>query len=705
MNETHKSEDELLFEIEKLKKEIAVLKSISDNKDAAQSRTDLERQVIYDITYGVTTTANLDELLKLIHQALSKVVYAENCFVALHDQNSGLFHFPFFIDKYDSIPEPIAMHKSCTAYIYNSGRPLLLTQQLFDKLADSGEVSLVGTNSPSWIGIPLRTPTGTIGVMVLQHYEKENVYSESDVEFLTSVGSQIASAIERKRAEDELRESENIFRRVFNESADPILLLDETGFTNCNAATVSILGYSTKKELLNKRPWELSPEKQPDGLLSSIKAEMMINEAIEKGYNRFEWIHKKKDGSDLPVEVMLTSIQLKGKPILYTVWRDITERMQAEEKLRNERLLLRTVIDNIPATIYCKDVDGHKTLANRAELKMIGAKSEDEVLGKTDFDLYPKEIADEYFADDQTVIKNLEPVINREELFIDGKGEQRWLLTSKIPMLDDYGGVIGLVGIGRDITERVKITKEIQERNEQLTKLNAEKDKFFSIIAHDLKSPFTGLLGLTELMVDCSDSFTKEEFIEYSNSINQASQKLYKLLENLLEWAQVQRGTITFTPMNLDLAKIVSHSIDTIYQRAIQKQVTIINEITTSQQVFTDEKMTETVLRNLLSNAVKFTKSGGKIFVKAETIDDNTIRVSVEDTGVGIPQKDIERLFKIEEKVSSQGTEGESSTGLGLLLCKEFVEMHGGKIWVESENGKGSKFSFTIHKKPVEASN
>ena len=702
MNETHKSEDELLFEIEKLKKEIAVLKSISDNKDAAQSRTDLERQVIYDITYGVTTTANLDELLKLIHQALSKVVYAENCFVALHDQNSGLFHFPFFIDKYDSIPEPIAMHKSCTAYIYNSGRPLLLTQQLFDKLADSGEVSLVGTNSPSWIGIPLRTPTGTIGVMVLQHYEKENVYSESDVEFLTSVGSQIASAIERKRAEDELRESENIFRRVFNESADPILLLDETGFTNCNAATVSILGYSTKKELLNKRPWELSPEKQPDGLLSSIKAEMMINEAIEKGYNRFEWIHKKKDGSDLPVEVMLTSIQLKGKPILYTVWRDITERMQAEEKLRNERLLLRTVIDNIPATIYCKDVDGHKTLANRAELKMIGAKSEDEVLGKTDFDLYPKEIADEFFADDQTVIKNLEPVINREELFIDGKGEQRWLLTSKIPMLDDYGGVIGLVGIGRDITERVKITKEIQDRNEQLTKLNAEKDKFFSIIAHDLKSPFTGLLGLTELMVDCSDSFTKEEFIEYSNSINQASQKLYKLLENLLEWAQVQRGTITFTPMNLDLAKIVSHSIDTIYQRAIQKQVTIINEITTSQQVFTDEKMTETVLRNLLSNAVKFTKSGGKIFVKAETIDDNTIRVSVEDTGVGIPQKDIERLFKIEEKVSSQGTEGESSTGLGLLLCKEFVEMHGGKIWVESENGKGSKFSFTIHKKPVE---
>ncbi len=697
MNTKHKSE-ELLAEINKLKEEIVSLKTFSKNIITERNRTDLEKQVIYDITYGVNTTANLDELLKIIHESLSKVVYAENCFVALHDSNTGLFHFPFFVDKYDSIPEPVTMHHSCTAYIFKSGEPLLLTQELFDDLAERKEVSLVGTNSPSWIGIPLPTPTGTIGVLVLQHYEKEQVYSEQDVKFLTSVGSQIAAAIQRKRSEDELRESENIFRRVFDESADPILLLDNTGFTNCNAAPFSFLGYSSKKELLDKKPWELSPEKQPDGQLSSAKVELMVNKAIEEGYNRFEWIHKKKDGTDLPVEVMLTPIELKGKQIIYTVWRDITDRMYAEEKLREERLLLRTVIDNLPASIYCKDVDGRKTLANRAELKMMGANSEDEVLGKTDFDFYPKELAEGFFAYDQSVIKNMEPVINREEYLVDSNGEKKWILTSKIPMVDDNGSIIGLVGIGRDVTERVKITKEIEERNEQLTKLNAEKDKFFSIIAHDLKSPFTGLLGLTELMVDCSDSFTTDEFVEYSKSINKASQKLYKLLENLLEWAQVQRGTITFTPMNLDLAQIVSQSIDTIYQRALQKQITIINEITTSQEVFTDEKMTETVLRNLLSNAVKFTKSGGKVIVKAESADDNTIRVSVEDTGVGIQQKDIDRLFKIEEKVSSEGTEGESSTGLGLLLCKEFVEMHGGKIWVESENGKGSKFSFTIHK-------
>jgi signal transduction histidine kinase len=199
-------------------------------------------------------------------------------------------------------------------------------------------------------------------------------------------------------------------------------------------------------------------------------------------------------------------------------------------------------------------------------------------------------------------------------------------------------------------------------------------------------------------MVESSDSFTKEEFVEYSKSINKASKKLYKLLENLLEWAQVQRGTITFTPINLDLAQIVAQSIDTIYQRALQKKITIVNEITSPQTVYIDEKMTQTVLRNLLSNAVKFTKSGGRVFIRAESIDEKRLRVSVEDTGVGIPKEDIERLFRIEQKVCSLGTEGESSTGLGLLLCKEFVEIHGGRIWVESETGKGSKFSFTVNK-------
>ena len=245
-------------------------------------------------------------------------------------------------------------------------------------------------------------------------------------------------------------------------------------------------------------------------------------------------------------------------------------------------------------------------------------------------------------------------------------------------------------------TERRQAEKEIMVRNEQLIKLNAEKDKFFSIIAHDLKSPFTGFLNLTELMADNTEEFSQAEFIKNSKSLNEAARYLYKLLENLLEWAQMQRGSISFVPKEINLSDIISQNIVIINQRALQKGITIINEVPASEIVYADEKMIATVLRNLLSNAVKFTKRDGKVLVRSKKADNGMVEISVSDDGIGLSEKDIKRLFKIEEKVSSKGTEGEPSTGLGLLLCKEFVELNKGEISVESETGKGSTFSFTL---------
>ncbi|MCK9426599.1 MAG: PAS domain S-box protein [Ignavibacteriaceae bacterium] len=546
--------------------QIAVVGIVEDITE--RKREDLERQVMHEITKGVTTTSNLDELLKLIHQSLKQVLYAENIFIALHDPNTGLFSFPYFVDKFDPTPEPVAMSKSCTAYVFRMGKPLLLTQELFDQLEKRNEVELVGTNSPSWIGIPLQTPSMTIGVLILQHYEEENVYSEQDVKFLESVGSQIALAIERKRAEDELKESEEMFRRLFDESNDPILLLDETGFFDCNPSTVSLLGYTSKEEFLNKKPWELSPEKQPDGQLSSLKAKMMIDKAIAEGYNRFEWIHTKLDGSDVPVEVMLTPIQLKGKQILYTIWRDIAERKRAEV--------------------------------------------------------------------------------------------------------------------------------EIKKQNEQLEELNATKDKFFSIIAHDLRSPFQGFLSMTEMIAENISEFSNEDIVKFIGELNKSARNLYKLLQNLLDWAQLKKGSFDFTPAEFSLSATVSANIEQINKRAIQKGISIVNEVSENQKIFVDERMFNSVLGNLLSNAVKFTRNEGKVTIKSKTVGNGIVEIAVEDSGVGMSERTLNKLFKIDEKVGQKGTDGETSTGLGLLLCKEFVEKHGGKIWVESEEGKGSIFHVTI---------
>ena len=174
----------------------------------ARKRAELERQVTFEIIHAVNVTDNLDDLLGLIHLALKKVLYAENCFIALYESATGMFHFPFFVDQFDQAPPPQRVGKSCTAHVYRTGQAMLIPQRTFDLLAEEGKVELVGTPSPSWLGVPLRTPAATIGVLVVQHYEDENAYTERDQEFLGSVGGQIALAIERKRSEEKVRESE-----------------------------------------------------------------------------------------------------------------------------------------------------------------------------------------------------------------------------------------------------------------------------------------------------------------------------------------------------------------------------------------------------------------------------------------------------------------------------------------------------------------
>ena len=263
-------------------------------------------------------------------------------------------------------------------------------------------------------------------------------------------------------------------------------------------------------------------------------------------------------------------------------------------------------------------------------------------------------------------------------------------------IIDESGATVGLVGMHTDITERKRAELTIQQQNNQLKELNAAKDKFFSIIAHDLKSPFSGFLNLTEIMATESKDFTQSEFIDFSQSLNESAVNLYKLLENLLEWASMQQGIMNFNLKTHNLFSLTSHSVVSILERAGQKGISIINQVDESINVSADEKMINTVFRNLISNAVKFTRKNGSITLDARSTENGMIEISVRDTGIGISEKELKKLFKIGEKVGSMGTDNELSTGLGLLLCKEFIEKHGGKIWVESEEKKGSTFFFTL---------
>ena len=245
-------------------------------------------------------------------------------------------------------------------------------------------------------------------------------------------------------------------------------------------------------------------------------------------------------------------------------------------------------------------------------------------------------------------------------------------------------------------TAELEVQKfELEQKNRQLDELNASKDKFFSIIAHDLRSPFTTLLGSTDLLLENFETYTPAEFKEDLSYLQAAAKKLYALLENLLAWSRIQRGAMPCVPETLDLYDLVQENLRLFLPKAEQKQIALALRLSPETLIYADYSMISTVLRNLIANALKFTRPGGSVTFSAKQVG-RTVVVAVADTGVGIAPDVLPQLFRIDVHYTKPGTAGEEGTGLGLILCKELVEKNAGQIWVESKAGAGTTFAFTL---------
>jgi two-component system cell cycle sensor histidine kinase/response regulator CckA len=295
-------------------------------------RMEAERQVISEVVHALNQTANLDELLAGIHQALKKVVSAENCFVALHDAASDTFTFPFFADQVDVAPPPQRVGHSCTAYVFRRGRPMLIPQNEFDRLVAAGEVELVGAPAPAWLGVPLKTPTATIGVLVVQHYQNENAYDLRDLEFLNSVGGHIALAIERRRWEEALRKKEEMFRLLFNNNPLPTFVIDQETlrFLEVNEAAVRQYGYSLA-EFREMTALEIRPEAERAKYIEHLR------QSHDDGPHTGHWQHRKKDGKIFQVESISHELDYSGRRVRLVVAQDISERHILEQQLRQSQ--------------------------------------------------------------------------------------------------------------------------------------------------------------------------------------------------------------------------------------------------------------------------------------------------------------------------------------------------------------------------------
>ena len=254
----------------------------------------------------------------------------------------------------------------------------------------------------------------------------------------------------------------------------------------------------------------------------------------------------------------------------------------------------------------------------------------------------------------------------------------------------------GVFSIKSIFIERKRVEEEIKQKNEELSKINGQKDRFFSIIAHDLRNPFNSLLGLTQLLTEELSTLTNDQIRRSAMTMRKATTQMYSLLENLLEWSRMQRGMTPFMPESIEVLPIISQSLDMYSEVITSKKLDIIVAVPENMKVVADHYMFETIIRNLISNAIKFTDRGGKIIIAAKQVAGHLIEISIKDTGIGMSQILLENLFSLDVQTTRTGTENEPSTGLGLLIIKDFVEKHNSKLKIESEEDKGSTFSFEL---------
>jgi two-component system, cell cycle sensor histidine kinase and response regulator CckA len=292
-------------------------------------RMESERQVISEVVHALNETSNLDQLLESIHHALKKVLYAENCFVALHDSVTDSFHFPFFADEFDTAPPPQRVGRSCTAFVFRTGKARLIPQSEFDRMVEQGDVELVGSPSPAWLGVPLKTPTATIGVLVVQHYQNENAYDVRDLEFLDSVGGHIALAIERRRAEEALRKSESTFRLLFEHNPLPTWVFDSETlrFLQVNEAAIKQYGY-TPQEFACMTVLDIRLPEEREGFQEQMES------WPNRGQYQANWKHMRKDGRAMHVEIISHQLEYAGRRVRLMVAQDVSERQSLEEQLR-----------------------------------------------------------------------------------------------------------------------------------------------------------------------------------------------------------------------------------------------------------------------------------------------------------------------------------------------------------------------------------
>ncbi len=488
-----------------------------------------------------------------------------------------------------------------------------------------------------------------------------------------------------------------LYNALFESASDGIALSSQGKIILCNDSFTEIFGYSSNKELIGQQILDLVSN---DDILK-VAEYLQLLEINKFVPGRFEFLGRKKDSTRFYAEITSSTFVQDNKTFIVFVTRDVTERKRAQQAIRESEEKYRNITENIDDFLYTFERTGKilRPVFYTSSVERITGYSQAEFL--TDSRLILKIVHPDDFEDVERQLKRLlqSRIQNSGEFelrIINKLGNIVWIRNKINLVRSSDGSIIKVYGLISDITLRKKAQDELKRSTDNLIKLNETKDRFISIISHDLRTPFSSILGFTDLLLN-DEGLSEEERRQYIEFIRESSQSMLQLVNSLLDWTRIQTGRIKFEPGKYNANKIIENSINTLGGTAIQKGITLNLIIDKDLFVFADEGLLLQAFNNLISNAIKFTGQGGSITISGRPSEHTRFyEFSILDTGTGIKKDNLDKLFNVDTKFSSEGTAGEKGTGLGLSLVKEIIEKHGGEIRVDSEYGRGSEFIFTI---------
>ncbi len=501
-----------------------------------------------------------------------------------------------------------------------------------------------------------------------------------------------------KKKTEELRIFNQYFSTFLNNISDYIYFIDkEEKVLFCSQSFALLNRKTTWKNLVGEVVTDILPAGTIDEYIKDDAVIKSTGESIIGKIIR----HVNSKGKNIYLQTSKWPIFNDKDEVIGIIGisRDISELAEEKINIQNKTNMINLLLNSTAEGIYGMDLEGNCTMVNHACLKILGYSSEDELIGKNIHDLIhhsykdgskmPQEDCKLRLATEEGI-----EVSTEDEVFWKKDNTCIPVVCFSHPQIVD-GKIVGGVVTFIDITERKENERKLLDYNTELKRLNTDKDNFIRILAHDLKNPLNSIMGFSEFILTNYEDIDDETIKEYCSIINDSSIKTFELMEEILLWLKVQSGKLKATPIQIKPYQIVESISKSLMPIAQNKLISIENKIPSDLIINADINMTKTIIRNLISNAIKYSKVGGKIIINSEKKDNETI-IYVEDFGVGMSEKEVDEIFLPNNTQSKEGTMGEKGTGFGLLICNELVLKQNGKIWIESEEGKGSKFIFSL---------